>query len=232
MRRGNLGDDGKSQARPCSSGATPPPEPLETTPSVLFGNSRPVVRDADGAFRQHCYSDFGLRRRIDNGILDQVAQSVFNRIGLTRHPDRLFRTVEVNHALAPDRPRRQPGTAVAARAFSSTAVCDGDRLSRRATRSNCSTSRFIRAASPRRSCTEDWTTVFSRIWVYREQSLGKLDGVTSQTGATIWRLSHSIDERPHLSVRGAARLFISAHQAAAKLAKGLVDVPVGILTPR
>jgi hypothetical protein len=46
----------------------------------------------------------------------------------------------------------------------------------------------------------NWTTGFSRTWAYREQSLGKLDGVTSQVGATIGDC-HILSMSGALSVR-------------------------------
>src|SRR3954449_4327668 len=47
----------------------------------------------------------------------------------------------------------------------------------------------------------NWMTGFSRTSAYREQSLGKLDVLTSRVGVTSRILSIPVGERPHLSVR-------------------------------
>jgi hypothetical protein len=65
----------------------------------------------------------------------------------------------------------------------------------------------------------NWTTGFSRTSAYREQSLGKLDGLISQVGVTNRILSIPVGERPTPARAKAARLLVSADQTAAKLAK-------------
>jgi hypothetical protein len=51
----------------------------------------------------------------------------------------------------------------------------------------------------------NWTTGFSRTSAYREQSLGKLDGVTSQVGATIGnRHIHSMSRHTWVCEGGAS----------------------------
>ncbi|MGY3411481.1 hypothetical protein ACVWZV_007594 [Bradyrhizobium sp. GM5.1] len=66
----------------------------------------------------------------------------------------------------------------------------------------------------------NWMTGFSRTSACREQSLGKLDGVTSQVGATNRILSIPVGERPTPARAKAARLLVPVDQTAARLVKG------------
>lgn len=67
----------------------------------------PAIGDADRTVHQYRNAHFALRWRIDDGVLNQIAQRVFNRIDLSGNPDRLVRPVETDHAPLPNRPRRQ-----------------------------------------------------------------------------------------------------------------------------
>src|SRR3954469_20878148 len=65
----------------------------------------------------------------------------------------------------------------------------------------------------------NWTTGFSRTSAYREQSLGRLDGVTSQVGATDRILSIPVGERPTPAQCEGGASACLCDQTAAKLAK-------------
>ena len=80
VRTDNFRDDRKAKpgARPADT--SPTPEALENVLALGLRNARPAVGNTDRSGRRYSHGDFGSRPCMEDGILDQIAQSVLKRV--------------------------------------------------------------------------------------------------------------------------------------------------------
>src|SRR5690606_9685403 len=79
MQFHDLLDDGEAKARTASSAVAAMPEPVEDVLTVLGSNACPAITDADAAIG-HLDLDRRWGATVDDGVLDQVADTVFNGV--------------------------------------------------------------------------------------------------------------------------------------------------------
>src|SRR6266436_10175657 len=87
MRFHDLRDDGEPQPGAVCGRRPAPPEALEDPLAVFAGHARSVVADVDAAVGARADRDFGVWWRVDDRILDQVADRVVDGIGVAADDD-------------------------------------------------------------------------------------------------------------------------------------------------
>src|SRR5450631_2177185 len=107
MRFHDLRDDGETQPGAVRGRRVAAPEALEDPRAIFLRYARPAVADVDAAAGARADRDFGARRRVDDRILDQVADRVVDGIGVAADNDRSVGPDEGDGPPLRQRPWRQ-----------------------------------------------------------------------------------------------------------------------------
>jgi hypothetical protein len=96
MGFGGLRHDGEAQARTRHFDCASAPEALEDALPILERDASASVGHDNRSIRRNTYRHLCLWRRMTNGVFDEIAQRVADRVGVTTDPNRIVRRIKTD----------------------------------------------------------------------------------------------------------------------------------------
>jgi len=91
MQLGNLRHDGEIQTRAGRFDRASAPKSLKDTFPIFAQHTGSLVRHDNRAVSRNADRHLRPRRRMRNGVLDEIAQRIADRVGIAANPNRIVR---------------------------------------------------------------------------------------------------------------------------------------------
>src|SRR5262245_35964281 len=109
MRSHDFVDDGEAEAGALLLFAPAAPEPLENVLTILPRHAAAAIGHLDPAATIDRHGHFRSRRRVNDRVLNQISQRIFERVTVCFYVDWPLASDEGNGLLLGDGPRRHRG---------------------------------------------------------------------------------------------------------------------------